>query len=63
LVGVKAVVPAAWMGVELAVETVALRAERLVYRLAEMWVERWVAWKAARMVDKWVGEKVVLKVV
>jgi hypothetical protein len=33
-VGEKAVVPAAWMDVELAVETVASRAETLVYLLA-----------------------------
>ena len=58
-VGEKAVVPAAWMDVELAVGAVALRAETFVYQLAEMWAEHWVAWKAAWMVEKRVGKKVV----
>ena len=59
MAGAKAVVPAAWMDVELAVGMVALRAETFVYQLAKMWAEHWVAWKAARMVEKRVGKKVV----
>ena len=62
LAGMKAVVPAVWMGIELAVGTVALRAETLVYQLADMWAGHWVAWKAARMVGKRVGKKAVQKV-
>ena len=62
LAGLKAVVLAAWMDIELVVGTVALRAETLVRQLAEMWAGHWVAWRAARMVEKWVGRKVVQKV-
>ena len=50
------------LDIELAVGTVALRAEMLVCQLADMWAGHWVAWRAARMVGKRVGRKAVQKV-
>ena len=63
LAGTKAVVPAAWMDIELAVGMVALRAATSAFQLADMWAGHWVAWKAARMVQRRVGKKVVQKVI
>ena len=47
------------LDIELVEGTLAVRAATLVYQLVDMWAGHWVAWKAAQMVDKRVGEKVV----